>query len=1300
MKTFGLYLLILFRLAASHSCTQGSEAPLPAGVKVAWNLESAFREKTPTQERLCLNGLWRWQPAKGAISDVPQGNWGFFKVPGCWPGIGDYMQTDSQTLISNPAWKDEKLANVTSAWYQREFSVPPEWEGRRIALSTEYLNSFAVVWVDGKRVGEISFPGGEVDLTQVCQPGKKYLLSLSVAALPLKGVLLSYVDTAAAREVKGAVNRRGLCGDVYLVATPLAASIGEIRVVTSVRNSEISVDATLNRLPIDSKFALRATIKDNGKVIKEFSSKPFSHGDLTESKITLKEAWKADKLWDIHTTQNLYEISVELLNADGKVLDASLPVRFGFREFWIDGRDFYLNGSRLFLSCVPYDNAHISAATATYDGARETFVRLKSFGINCVYTHNYDCEPGAHLSFEEILRAADDTGMLFSLTQPHFSHYEWKTPDADKKNGYARHAAFYTHVAANHPSVVFYSMSHNATGYNEDMNPDMIDGIKDPRENWSLNNSKLALRAEAIVKSIDPNRIVYHHASGNLGTIHNSNFYLNFTPIQEVSDWFEHWATEGVKPAFTCEYGVPFTWDWTLYRGWYKGQRNFGSAKVPWVFCFAEWNAQFLGDRAFELSPMEKKNLRWEAEQFRQGGIWFRWDYPYEIGSNVFDDRNAVMARYTTDNWRAFRTWGLSGNSPWEFGHFWRLRDGVKKGRREIPVDWEKLQRPGYSPDYIDQRYERMDVSYAKEDWVPTAAATALIRNNLPLLAYIAGKSSRFTSREHNFLAGETIEKQLIVINNSRETVKGNCAWSLNLPQSVKGVQEVSVAPGEQARIPLRFVLPEGIPAGNYELMASVRFSIGEEQTDKFQLQVLASTPPQKAPFVKVALFDPKGDTAKLLERLEVPFESVQPSADLSAFKILAIGKGALSLDGPVPDVSRVREGMRVVVFEQTSEVLEKRFGFRVAEYGLRQLFKRVPNHPLLDGLDTETLRDWRGEATLLASRLKYELSPRFNGAPTVRWCDIEVTRAWRCGNRGNVSSVLIEKPACGDCLPILDGGFSLQYSPLLECRDGKGIMLFCQVDVCGRTETEPAADQLVRNIFSHASTWEPMPQRKALYVGDIRGKSYFEKTGVVLGAYEGGPIPENSTLIAGPGSGEKLASHVEAIHSFIKAGGTVLVLGLSDNEANSFLPFKIVTKKSEHISAYFTAPTRESFACGIGPADIHNRDVKDIALITGGATVIGDGVLAIGEGSHVVFCQTPPWSFDYSKQYNVKRTYRRVAFLLTRLLANMGVAADVPLAKRINSPVDPAKNEKRWLAGLYLDEPEEMDDPYRFFRW
>ena len=45
----------------------------------------------------------------------------------------------------------------------------------------------------------------------------------------------------------------------------------------------------------------------------------------------------------------------------------------------------------------------------------------------------------------------------------------------------------------------------------------------------------------------------------------------------------------------------------------------------------------------------------------------------------------------------------------------------------------------------------------------------------------------------------------------------------------------------------------------------------------------------------------------------------------------------------------------------------------------------------------------------------------------------------------------------------------------------------------------------------------------------------------------------------------------------------------------------------------------------------------------------------------------------------------------MTRALANMGVVCSTPLLSRFSSPVSPAKLEKRWLEGLYVDQPEDM---------
>src|SRR5207245_3934618 len=128
---------------------------------------------------------------------------------------------------------------------------------------------------------------------------------------------------------------------------------------------------------------------------------------------------------------------------------------------------------------------------------------------------------------------------------------------------------------------------------------------------------------------------------------------------------------------------------------------------------------------------------------------------------------------------RAHRTWGLSASNVWEYMAFWQPRDGVDRRRRELKVDWEKLQKPGFSPDYVQPRSGQIGLDLAREDWVPTAAAQALLRNNRPLLAYIAGKPGSVTSKDHNFFPGDVVEKQLIVINNSRQTVSYEYDWSL-----------------------------------------------------------------------------------------------------------------------------------------------------------------------------------------------------------------------------------------------------------------------------------------------------------------------------------------------------------------------------------------------------------------------------------------------------------------------------------------------------------------------------------------
>src|SRR6185437_14034711 len=109
-------------------------------------------------------------------------------------------------------------------------------------------------------------------------------------------------------------------------------------------------------------------------------------------------------------------------------------------------------------------------------------------------------------------------------------------------------------------------------------------------------------------------------------------------------------------------------------------------------------------------------------------------------------------------------------------------------------------------PDYVDARVERIDTAWEYEDWVPTAAGEALLRNNQPVLAYIAGAEPAFTSKDHNYFPGDMVEKQLVVINNSREKIGFTGSWELSLrallEDGTHAMQHLET--GKQARIPLR----------------------------------------------------------------------------------------------------------------------------------------------------------------------------------------------------------------------------------------------------------------------------------------------------------------------------------------------------------------------------------------------------------------------------------------------------------------------------------------------------------------
>ena len=196
-----------------------------------------------------------------------------------------------------------------------------------------------------------------------------------------------------------------------------------------------------------------------------------------------------------------------------------------------------------------------------------------------------------------------------------------------------------------------------------------------------------------------------------------------------------------------------------------------------------------------------------------------------------------------------------------------------------------------------------------------------------------------------------------------------------------------------------------------------------------------------------------------------------------------------------------------------------------------------------------------------------------------------------------------------------------------------------------------------------------------------------------------GGALAADQLLVVSPGGGRVLAPHSERIAEWLKTGGQLLAIGLDQAELKLFLSSSIQTRDGEHIAAFVEPFEAGSPFAGISAADLHNRDPRVLPLITGGAEVVGSGTLGRVADGGVTLCQIVPWRFDPEGPANQRRTFRRAAFLGGRVLANLGGTSTTALLERFARPVRD-EGERRWLEGLYLDVPEEWDDPYRFFRW
>jgi len=1353
---------ISLRVVARRPEKTDAESPFGPGVD-PWSFDAAWRTSSATRERVSLNGYWKFFPihtkpfdGSAAADKLPKEGegWGFFKVPGIWSS----ENRNEQPVIYSP-WIEFRLAEekvakdaFSQAWYKRRIDIPDTWAGSRVVLRLEDVQGHAKVFVDGRAAGEIGWPGGELDLTAHATPGRSHELVLLVSdqvSAENPYLPLSFKERlASGASVRG--KNRGLCGDAWLTSLPDPAKagpqLGQILVRTSVREGTIAF-RTPFVAPVDgaalADLVLRAEIFDTaGRKVKTVES---NRGVLSEAKpcaeaplpgeriVTWGGAWRpgspdGPSLWSLEHP-NLYTARVAVVRRDRmsgaeRILDETLPVRFGFREFSIAGQHMYLNGTRKTLIALQIrNNMHPSSYMAGMDVCRDTISNIKELGGNFATLHNYQVEPGQTGHAGNLFRAADEMGLMLSLTLPHARSYGWELDKPEVRASYARLSRWLIEQYGNHPSIVMYATSHNSL-YNQDINP-----LKANVGEWAkadetlymdqVNKTNLSGRRrqaftiiDPLVGVFDPSRIVYHHSAGNDRTMITHNDYPNWSPPQERAEFRAYWAEHGQKPLFLIEYGLPHTASFTSYRGPHFIYNKAALDDPKW-WLDSEYAAAFFNQESYRTSAKKAESRRAHIQRLLSGkpAGWGK----LKEATNYYD----VLALHMRQFMPAFRTFGVSFQL-WDMEELWeRDPDAPRQwhpGDRERTVEVADVSAPGIRPDYHGLAWQRVYDRPGGSFWLETSATREMRRWKLPVLAYLGGGDpdiAGFTERSHNFGPGDAVKKQVVVVNDSEHPVECRYAWRLE-GAGLSGSGHLRVAPGEQARAPVEFTLPQHLAAGRHMLAVDFTFDTEAAQSDSMAIDVLA--PVEKGRRGSVALFDPVGDSAKTLTRLGIEHTRYTSAAALprgeallNSGTLLVIGRGALSEGVKLPQLTAVHQGLNVLVFEQTETALQRIGGFRTQTLRVRNVFARVPGHPALSGIADAHLADWHGDSSLID---KFENSRDTNrDQPSTDWCGFRNARVWHTSNRGAVATVLIEKPSVGDFLPLVDCGFDLQYSPLIEWRPAArgsmggrqaqtpGRMLLCQLDVTERTRPDPAADRLIINIVDSLRERVSVRNRPLVYAGDARGRELLKTLGFVAEAYDRKTLSDDAVLVLGPG-----APVIDNLDKRVATGLRVLTIGLGKADLVRQWPERFASaEETELVPSWMDAEALgvAEFA-GISNAQTHWWAFPRSVALPDSPDAKGNNVLQrVGMGRGViVFSQGAPWFFDGDDRPWERTTWRQSVFLVSRLLHNLGASARNTGALETLLANGTTGRAKPWINTHYRQTPVQSDDPYIYYRW
>ena len=473
------------------------------------------------------------------INKVLNSGWEGVQVKNVLPKIDD----------PNLKWKSVELPLFKgghSLLLRRSLNIQEHWRGMQIVLTCKFCNYRTQVWLNGEKVGDHrgGFGVFNVNLTKFIKWRKENRLSLCVSGpvLDSKGKCpdsLSYGQSW----IWGVLGRLEL--NVFN-----SDHLDEVFIKPNLRQSKIDVSLStqLPGNPVSDYHLHFSILNAAGQIIKKISENlPCKPGAAIYSL-----PWVLPFQWSPKTPY-LYNMKIDLLK--GNELRDSLVTRFGYREFYVKGPYFHLNGKRINLfgdgwHFRPWNEKKIV----------QLFTMLKAAGINTYRGHG----PHPELWYD----VADKMGMLMVAEGPTHQLYrdDVKHPDYPKNS--RRTYTEWVKMIRNHPSIIIYSADNEVIngygrGYKEDLPTDRN------REKMMRN----LLRLANIIRDNDNSRPIMHEGDGaldgyadivNMHYPHEAPFWhlypqdnLWLTNDSSSCDWkYRPWRRK--KPLYIGEFGKSY----------------------------------------------------------------------------------------------------------------------------------------------------------------------------------------------------------------------------------------------------------------------------------------------------------------------------------------------------------------------------------------------------------------------------------------------------------------------------------------------------------------------------------------------------------------------------------------------------------------------------------------------------------------------------------------------------------------------------------------------------------------------